>query len=178
MAGSWNGSTALTKRDLAGSCRFLRQVIGECLLQMEALDLSPEQECQSVRRELGRLNLMLAREDFHTCETARDTCRIVGSQLRRTLSVLDECAEAVRGAAYFRLSSLVDDWKMLEPSLRHFTARLEEFEGGAYSEDIVYTPIPYSFPEPRPGVAAVLTSWLSAMFFHAPARWQWTGVKL
>lgn len=128
--------------------------------------------------ELGRLNLMLAREDFRSCESARETCRIVGAQLRKTLSTLDECAETVRGAAYFKLSSLVDDWMTLEQSLRHFTVRLEEFEGEAYSEDVIYTPIPYSFAEPRPRVTAMLVSWLGAMFFHAPARLQRTGAKL
>lgn len=177
MVRSWDDNTTWTQPDLVESCRLLRHMIGRCLLQIEAMGASQDGRCRNVMNELGRLNLMLAREDFRSRESARETCRIVGAQLRKTLSILDECAETVRGAAYIKLSSLVDDWMRLEQSLRHFTAKLEEFEGEAYSEDVVYTPIPYSFAEPRPRVAAALASWLSAMFLHAPARLQRTGVK-
>lgn len=164
-------------RDLNETCRQVRQAIGKCLLQMEAINQSQEERCQRVRRELGRLNLMLAREDFRNRETARETCRILGAQLQETFQILDESAEAVRGVAYLNVSSLMDDWKLLELSLQHFASRLEEYEGESYSENIVYTPIAFSFPEQRPRLMTAVANWLSATFLNAPARLHRTGMK-
>lgn len=177
MAGTWTKNAALPPPDLVESCRHLQQVIGKCLLQIEAMGVTQGDGCRKVRSELGRLNLMLVREDFRSRETARETCRVVGAQLQETLAIFGECAETVRGAAYLRLSSLIEDWTWLEFCLRHFAARLEEFEDESYSEPVVYTPIPYSHPVPRPRGAAVLSNWLNAIFLHAPARLHRSGAK-
>ena len=170
-------SISLRARDVGEAGCQVRRSIGACLLELEALGKGDEDWFREVRRELGRMNLMLAREDFRSRETARETCRVVEAQLNVTLTVLAECREKVRGFAYVSVSRLAWEWMILEGRLREFATRLEEFEGESFSADTVYTAIDFNTLPKRVRAASVVTQWLSGMFSHSPVRMRRSGAR-
>lgn len=170
-------SISLRSRDVVEAGRQVRRTIGACLLELEALGKVGEDGFHEVRRELGRLNLMLAREDFQSRETARETCRVVEAQLNVALAVLADCREKVRGFAYVRVSRLAGEWMILEGRLSDFATRLEEFEGESFSGNTVYTAIDFNTLPKRVRSASVLAQWLGGMFSHVPVRMHRSGAK-
>jgi len=170
-------SISLCSRDVGEAGRQVRRSIGACLLELEILGKVDEEGFREVGRELGRLNLMLAREDFRSRETARETCFVVEAQLNVTLAVLADWGEKVRGVAYVSVSRLAAEWMILEGRLREFATRLEEFEGESFSENTAYTAIEFNTLPKQVRTTSVLAQWLGGMFSHTPVRMRRSGAR-